>query len=150
MALIWATVQEVRDYLADELPSADDYPDAAVQRDIDKVVRTLERMIIRWPALDEQGVRATDQAVRGHMVAAVAETIKRRRVDKAFEDSLGGLAPVLAAGGTISTGKLSASTVGRSGTQPGAAIGDGAVRLPMDAIEALAAAGLIGGGVASW
>lgn len=150
MALIWATVQDVRDYLGDDLPAAPEVSDAVVQRHIDKITRALEATIIRWPEIDDTTERAADEAVRGHMVAAVAETVARRREDEQLDAALGGMSPILEAGGSVSTGKLTVSTVGRAGGSRGAAVGDRAVRLPIDAVEALSAAGLIGGGVASW
>jgi hypothetical protein len=146
--LIWATTVEIRAYPDSGIP--DDMNEATLEQLIAKAVRALERVIIRWPTVDSDAGRAFDAGVRADMIAAVAETIKARRKAEAMEDGLGGLAPILADGGSISTKTLSASTTGRSGGGGGARIGENATRVPLDAIDALQSAGLIGGSVRTW
>ncbi|WP_410652120.1 hypothetical protein [Amycolatopsis sp. cmx-4-54] len=147
-SLIWATPAEVRAYPGSGIPA--DMTDDVLGQYITKAVRALERVIIRWPTVDSETGRAFDAEVRTEMIAAVAETIKARRKAEAVEDSLGGLAPILAAGGTISTKTLSASTGTSSAGATGAAIGERATRVPIDAIDALQSAGLIGGSARTW
>ncbi|AUI56780.1 hypothetical protein [Amycolatopsis sp. BJA-103] len=147
-SLIWATPAEVRAYPESGIPL--DMPDDALGQKIDKAARAIERVIIRWPTVDVETGRAFDADVRAQMIAAVAETIKARRKAEAIEASLGGLAPILAAGGSISTKTLSASTGTSSSGSTGAPIGDRAPRVPLDAIDALQAAGLIGGSARTW
>lgn len=142
-SLIWATTAEVRAYLGPELPNL---PEADVERAITKAVNAIERIIVRWPTIDSETGRAFDAEVGKQMIAAVSETIKARRKAEAVEDGLGGLAPILAAGGSISTKTLSASTAGGRG----AAIGENATRVPIDALDALVSAGLIGGSGRTW
>ncbi|MEA5367716.1 hypothetical protein VA596_49855 [Amycolatopsis sp., V23-08] len=146
--LIWATTAEVRAYPDSGIPA--DMTEPALELAITKAVRALERVIIRWPTVDSETGRAFDDGVRADMIAAVAETIKARRKAEAVEAGLGGLAPILADGGSISTKTLSASTAGRSGSGGGARIGENATRVPLDAVDALQSAGLIGGSVRTW
>lgn len=150
--MIWATPAEVRTWWTDqqaalavtwpELPATD----PPVQGLIDTATRTLESKVIRWPILNDQE-RAEDEAQRAHLIAAVGETIRARRDNDTAIAQLGGtgVAAVLAAGGSIEASKLRATggrgvLVGASNTQ----------RVPIEAYEALQAAGLIGGSVASW
>lgn len=144
--MIWATVAEVRDHL--NLPA--DVTDTEVQRLIDTASRTLETKIIRWPVLNDTE-RAEDEQQRAHLVAAVAETIRARRDNDAAVAQLGGsgVAAVIAAGGTITASKLTVSGGSRRGGS-GVAVGASAPRVPIEAYEALQAAGLIGGSVPSW
>ncbi|MFJ8815424.1 hypothetical protein [Amycolatopsis thermoflava] len=150
--MIWATLSEVREYLGSDLP--DQYPDSSLQRDIEKAVRTLAAKVIRQPALDDDD-RPEDPEVRANVVAAVAEQIRhRRKLDSdaaALDGALGGMADILRAGGSISTKTLSASGASRSGTS-GASQRAIEVenRLSLDTIEALVAAGMLGGSVAAW
>lgn len=146
--MIWATTTDVRDYLGERLPA--DFGEIALGRYVTKAVNAIERIIVRWPLVDATTDRALDSDVREQLVAAVAETIAARRKNEAVEESLGGLAPILAAGGSISTKTLSASTGTSSAGNTGAPLGDRAPRVPLDALEALQAAGLIGGSVRTW
>lgn len=149
--MIWATVDEVRGYLDD-----DDIPagtsDAAAQKVIDRCARTLDSKVIRWPVLDDETGQAADEVQRGHLVAAVSECVKVYYEAKSLEASLGGagLTEIIAAGGSVTAGKLSVSGGSKSGGSGGAKIGRSADRLPIEAIEALSLANLIGGSVASW
>jgi hypothetical protein len=146
--LIWATATEVRAYPDSGIPA--DMAEFALDQLITKAVRAIERVIIRWPTVDSDTGRAFGEDVRADMIAAVAETIKARRKAEAVEDGLGGLAPILADGGSISTKTLSASTTGRSGSGGGARIGENATRVPLDALDALVSAGLVGGSARTW
>lgn len=141
--MIWATVQEVRDELGADLPPASDLPDSAVQRLIDRSVRTLTGSVIRWPILDEDD-RPEDEEQRGHVVAAVAETVRAIRESAAFAKSLNGAGVVLAAGGSISASKLAV------GGGRGVRISSGTVPFTSEAYDALLAAGMVGGPVATW
>ncbi|MDQ0377959.1 hypothetical protein [Amycolatopsis thermophila] len=151
--MIWATPDEVRTYLdVDQLP--DGYPDDQLQRDIDRVTRLLAAKVVRFPALNEQD-RPEDPEVRAHVIAAVAEQIKHARklaADRAALDgALGGMADVLRAGGSISTKTLSASGASRSGSSGASQRAmDVENRLSLDTIDALVAAGMLGGSVAAW
>lgn len=147
-SLIWATPAEVRAYPGSGIPL--EMPEDVLGQYVDKAVRALEKVIIRWPTVDADTGRAFDAEVRADMIAAVAETIKARRENETVEDSLGGLAPILAAGGSISTKTLSASTGTSSSGSTGAPIGERATRVPLDALDALQAAGLIGGSARTW
>lgn len=149
--MIWATVAEVKDYLQDD-DVLSGVQDAALQRTIDRVSRTLGAKVIRWPILDEATDRAEDEEQRGHIVAAVAETVKASYEAKKLELSLGGegLVEVIAGGGTVSAGKLSVSGGSKSGGGSGARIGKSADPVPVEAYDALRLAELIGGSVASW
>ncbi|GAB2964473.1 hypothetical protein [Saccharothrix stipae] len=146
--MIWATVGEVRDYLDDgDIPTGTE--DAAVQRAIDKAVRSLTTRVVWWPVLDDADEHVEDAEQRAHVVAAVAETVKARYAARALETAVGGagLVELLAGGGSVTASKLSVSG-GTRGT--GAArIGAGAGTVPPEAVEALLAAGMIGGSVAS-
>lgn len=146
--LVWATTIEVRAYPASSIPA--DMPDAALALYIDKAVRAIERTILRWPAIDEMTGRAQDPGVRALLIVAIAETIALRRRNEATEAALGGLAPILAAGGTIATKTLSASTGTSGAGHAGAAIGERATRIPVDALDALQSAGLISGSARTW
>ncbi|SER95163.1 hypothetical protein SAMN05216188_11849 [Lentzea xinjiangensis] len=149
--MIWATVAEVRGYLdAGDIPAGTE--DSAVQRMIDRCARTLGAKVLRWPVLDEETDRAADEEQRGHIVAAVAETVKARFEAQQLAQQLGGegLTEVIAAGGSVTAGKLSVSGGSKSGGSGGAKIGRSADRVPVEAIEALLAANLLGGGVPSW
>ncbi|WP_439377489.1 hypothetical protein [Amycolatopsis lexingtonensis] len=146
--LIWATTAEIRAYPDSGIPT--DMNETALEQLIAKAVRALERVIIRWPTVDSETGRAFDAGVAADMITAVAETIKARRKADAVEASLGGLAPILADGGSISTKTLSASTTGRSGGGGGSRIGENATRVPLDAVDALVSAGLIGGSLRTW
>ncbi|ACU35587.1 hypothetical protein [Actinosynnema mirum] len=147
--MIWATTPEVRAYAGADLPSS--VGDAEVQRGIDRAVRSLEASVLRWPLLDD-AERPADARVRADVVAAVAETLLARRKADAVAADLGGAGAtaVIAAGGTVSAGKLTVSGSRNGGSGAGVAIGDAGRRPPVEAWEALAAAGMIGGSVASW
>jgi len=154
--MIWATVLEVRHWWAEQqdalgvtwaaLPQAD----GPVQMLIDSASRTLGAKIVRWPVLDDDE-RAEDLEQRGHLVVAVGEVIRARREAAAAVDSLGGVgaAAVIAGGGSITAGKLSVSGGGKQGSG-GSRVGEAAITVPIAAYDALQAAGLIGGSVASW
>lgn len=154
--MIWATVDEVRDWWGDQqvalgvtwpdLPASD----PAVQMLVDSASRTLGAKIVRWPVLDDDD-RAEDEAQRGHLVVAVGEVIRARREAAAAVGSLGGVgaAAVIAGGGSITAGKLSVSG-GSKQSGGGVRVGESAVQVPIAAYDALSAAGLIGGSVASW
>lgn len=147
--MIWATVAEVRAYLADGgIPAGTS--DEQVQRTLDRAVRSLTTRVMWWPELDDDDERAADADVRGHLVAAVAETVRARYEQRALTDAVGGagLVEVIAAGGSITAGKLSVSG-GTRGTGS-ARIGAGADTVPPEAAEALLAAGVVGGSVPSW
>lgn len=149
--MIWATPGEVRAYLEDgDIPETT--TDEQLQATIDRCVRTLTTKVIRWPVLDEETDRAADEEQRGHIVAAVAETVKARYEAKTLESQLGGtgLTEVIAAGGSVTAGKLSVSGGSKSGGSGGAKIGQSANRLPIEAVEALLAADLVGGGGVTW
>lgn len=146
--MIWATTAEIRNYLGEDLPP--DFGEAALTRALDKAVASIERIIIRWPVLDDAEEHAANADVRKNMITAVAETIKARRDNDALTASLGPLAPILVAGGSVATKTLSASTGGTSKSGGGAELGTKAPRVPLDAIDALSAAGLIGGSGRTW
>lgn len=149
--MIWATPGEVRAYLEE-----DDIPELVTDEQllavIEQCARTLTTKVIRWPVLDEETDRAEDAEQREHIVAAVAETVKARYQAKKLEQQLGGtgLVEVIAAGGSVTAGKLSVSGGSKSGGSGGAKIGQSADRLPVEAREALLAANLIGGSAPSW
>lgn len=155
--MIWATVQEIRDWWGNqqvalgvtwpELPTSD----AAVQMLVDSASRTLGAKIVRWPVLDDDE-RAEDELQRAHLVVAVGEVIRARREAAEVETSLGGAgaAAVIAGGGSITASKLTVSGGSKGSGSGGAAVGHRAIRVPLAAIDALEAAGLIGGSVASW
>jgi hypothetical protein len=147
--MIWATVAEIRTYrnaavAADpgatwpELAAAD----AAVQTLIESAARRLAGMVIRWPVLDDED-RAEDTVQRGHLVAAVAETIRGRLRASATDAALGGMSALIAAGGKIKADNLEITGAA------GAVVGETRT-IPVDALDALAAAGLIGGSVPTW
>ncbi len=146
--MIWATTDDVRTYLRTSLP--DTVLDEDLARDIERAARTLDAKVIRWPVLDENTGRALDVGQRGHIVAAVSEVIRARRKAEALEEALGGdgIVEIIAAGGSIKAQSLSVSGGSKSGGGGGALIGKAANRLPAEAVEALQAAGLIGGSVA--
>ncbi|GLZ34893.1 hypothetical protein Lesp02_70800 [Lentzea sp. NBRC 105346] len=148
--MIWATVAEVRDYLQDDDVIPTSTQDEAVQRMIDRVSRTLGSKVIRWPVLDSETDRASDEEQRKHIIAAIAETVKARYEAVALEQALGGAGnvEVIAGGGSITAGKLSVSGGSRSGS--GAKIGKSADRVPIEAYEAMQDADLIGGSSPSW
>lgn len=138
--MIWATPDELRAQL-DDIPA----DDTAAQQLIDRAVRSLTRIIVRWPALDDTD-RAADETVRADTLAAVAETVRHQRLQDDATNQLGGLGGVIAAGGQIDTATLRVS----GGTGSRAGLGDTAPRLPLAAIDALASANLIGGSVPAW
>jgi hypothetical protein len=154
--MIWATVTEVRAWWENQqtalgvtwtdLPSSD----PAVQILIDSAARTLGTRVIRWPVLDDAGERAVDAVQRGHIVVAVGEVIRARREAVEVTAALGGAgaAAVIAGGGSITASKLSVSGSKQSGG--GVQVGESAVTVPLAAYDALSAANLIGGSVASW
>jgi hypothetical protein len=147
--MIWATVGEVRNYLDDsEIPEG--VSDEQLQAMIDRCARTLTTKVIRWPVLDEGTQRAEDVEQRGHIVAAVAECVKARYAAKTLAQQLGGDAVVelIAAGGSVKAQSL--AVAGGSSNTRGAKIGQAADRVPIEAIEALLAANLIGGGGVTW
>ncbi len=149
--MIWATVSEVRGYLEPgDIPTGAD--DAAVQRTIDKVSRTLGAKVIRTPILDEETDRAADEEQREHIVAAVGETVKAHYEAEALKQSLGGsgMVEVIAGGGSVTAGKLSVSGGSKGSGGSGARLGSSRDRVPIEAYEALQLAELIGGSVASW
>ncbi|MDT7789762.1 MAG: hypothetical protein QOF58_8181 [Pseudonocardiales bacterium] len=149
--MIWATPAEVRAYLDDgEIPEA--VTDERLQRMIDNCVDTLESRIVYWPVLDEETDRAADEQQRRRIVGAVAETVKARYEAKNLAAQLGGdgLTEVIAAGGSVTAGKLSVSGGSKSGGSGGAKIGQAANRVPVAALEKLLAAGLVGGGGVTW
>lgn len=148
--MIWATVAEVRAYPDVDIPTA--VTDEQLQAVIDDCSDSLETRIIRWPVLDDATARAADEQQRRRIAAAVAETVKARYEAKRLSEQLGGdgLTEIIAAGGSVTAGKLSVSGGSKSGGSGGAQIGRAAPRVPLAAIEKLAAANLIGGSVASW
>lgn len=154
--MIWATPAEVRTWWTDQQAAlAVTWPalpttDPPVQMLIDTASRTLGAKVIRWPVLNDQE-RADDEQQRAHLIAAVGETIQARREATATETALGGsgAAAIIAAGGTITASKLTVSGGSRTGGS-GARIGENATTVPIAAYDALQAAGLIGGSVASW
>lgn len=141
--MIWATTAEVREYLGDELPA--DYPEDKLTRDIEKAVRSMVPKVLRWP-VENEDERAEDEDTRVEVIAAVAELIKYRREQAATAAALPpASAEVLAAGGSITAGKVSVSG-GR-----GAKVGRYAANtLPCETVDALLNAGMIGGSVATW
>lgn len=147
MAMIWATVAEVRDYLrTGDIPTGES--DELVQREIDKAVRSLTTKVVWWPELDDADEHVADVEQRAHVVAAVAETVKARYESRALETAVGGagLVRLLDRGGSITAGKLAVSGGSRSG-------GSAPVRedtVPPAAVEALLAAGMVGGSAPSW
>lgn len=146
MAMIWATVADVRGYLRqDEIPAGED--DQQVQREVDRAVRSLVTRVLWWPELDDDE-RVLDTARRADVVAAVAETVRASYERRTLEASVGGagLARLLDRGGSVTAGKLSVSGGSRSGGSAPAR--ESAV--PDEALDALLAAGLTGGSVASW
>lgn len=156
MAMIWATVAEVRDHFEAQTAAwgTDEWPelpadDAAVQTMIDSAARAMTTKVIRWPILDDTD-RAEDEDQRAHLVVAVCEVIRDRLRANAVATAVGGqvAVDVVAAGGRIKAGNLEVQ-----GGNRGAGSGSWTARrarLPIEAIEALAAANLIGGGVATW
>lgn len=146
--MIWATVGEVRAYLdGGEIPAGTS--DEQVQHAINKAVRSLATRVVWWPVLDDADEHVEDADQRAHVVAAVAETVKARYAARALETAVGGagLVELLAGGGSVTASKLSVS--GGSRGAGGARIGAGAGTVPPEALEALLAAGMIGGSVAS-
>jgi hypothetical protein len=146
--MIWATVAEVREYLADGgIPAGT--TDEQVQRAIDRAVRSLTTRVVWWPVLDDADERAEDEQQRADIIAAVGETVRARYAAAALETTVGGagLVELLAAGGSVTAGKLSVS--GGSRGAGAARIGAGADTVPPEALEALLAAGMVGGSVAS-
>lgn len=147
--MIWATVAEVRNYLDDgDIPTGTQ--DEQVQHAINKAVRSLTTRVLWWPELDDADEHVVDAEQRGHVVAAVAETVRARYAARALETAVGGagLVELLAGGGSITASKLTVS--GGSRGTGGARIGTGADTVPPEAVEALLAAGMVGGSVASW
>jgi hypothetical protein len=146
--MIWATVADVRAYPDSGIPAATS--DDQVQAAINRAVRSLAVRVVWWPVLDEDTDRAEDEETRGHIVAAVAETMRARYEAQALTTAVGGagLVELLAAGGSVTAGKLSVS--GGSRGSGAARVGAGAGTVPAEAVEALLAAGMIGGSVASW
>ncbi|WP_285610551.1 hypothetical protein [Actinokineospora globicatena] len=147
--MIWATVAEVRTYLSDTTLLAG-VDDAAVGRHVDRAVRSLVPLVLRWPELDEETDRPAEEDARASVVAAVAETIRVRREADQATVALGGpgAVEVIAAGGGISAGTLTVS--GGSRTGGGARIGQRAQAVPIAAVDALLAAGMVGGSVPTW
>lgn len=155
--MIWATVAEVREWWADQQTayavtwSPLPVEDTGVQTLIDSATRTLDRKAIRYPLLDEATDRAVDEKVRANVMAAVAETIAAGRKTKAeaaaLDASLPGMADIVRAGGSVTAGSLS---VTGARTASGNATASTAGRVPIEAYEALAAAGMIGGSVPAW
>jgi hypothetical protein len=156
--MIWATVAEVRQWWTDQQDAlgvawpALPLTDPPVQMLVDSASRTLGAKIVRWPVLDEDTERAEDEAQRGHLVVAVGEVIRARREAAAAVDALGGggAAAVIAGGGSITASKLSVSGGSKQGGGGGVRVGESALQVPIAAYDALMAAGLIGGSVASW
>ena len=148
--MIWATVAEVRAYPDVDIPAT--VTDEQLQMVIDDCSDSLETRIIRWPVLDDETARAADEQQRRWITAAVAETVKARYEAKRLAQHLGGegITEIIAAGGSITAGKLSVSGGSKSGGGGGAQIGRAAPRVPLAAVEKLAAANLIGGSVPSW
>jgi hypothetical protein len=154
--MIWATVDEVRAHVEAQTAAwgTDEWPalpaeDDAVQTMVDSAVRALVPKVIRWPILDDTD-RAEDEEQRGHLVVAVCEVIRERQRATATAAAVGGQAAVdvVAAGGRIKAGNLEVQ-----GGARGAGSGGWTARrstLPIEAVDALAAANLIGGGVAAW
>jgi hypothetical protein len=153
VTMVWATVAEVRAVFAAQQAALGDveWPplpeaDAAVQVLVDSATRHLAAKVIRWPILDDTD-RAEDTEQRGHIVQAVAETIRARLASKKADDDaaaqLGSLVGIVSGGGRIKAGNLE--------VQGGAGVGAvSKSRIPLDAIMCLQAAGLIGGSVAKW
>jgi hypothetical protein len=139
--MIWATVEDIRAEL-DNNP--DD--DAAVQREIDRAVRTLDGIAIRYPRLNTDQ-RADDTKTRADVVAAVAELIQSRRDRVKAKAATPGL-EIVERGGSIKSATLTVDAGARSSSSGSGADRDSLV--PASAIEALQAAGMIGGSVASW
>ncbi len=153
--MIWATVAEVRDWWENQQVALGvtwaDLPgsDPAVQMLIDSATRTLGAKVIRWPVLDDTD-RTEDEEQRGHLVVAVGEVVRARRQAAEVTAELGGgAAAVIAGGGSITASKLTVSG-GSKQSGGGVRVGDSAVTVPLAAYDALSAAGLIGGSVASW
>lgn len=149
--MIWATVAEVRAYLDDgDIPTGTS--DEQVQRAIDKAVRSLTTRVVWWPVLDDADEHVVDAAKRADVVAAVAETVKARYASRTLADQVGGTGVVelLAGGGSITAGKLAVSGGSRGSGGSGARIGSAADSVPSAAIDALLAAGMVGGSAPSW
>lgn len=151
MAMVWATVAEVRQYWQDAQAAApgERWPalpgtDSAVTMGIRRAATALALRVLWWPELDEDE-RAADAEVRALLVEAVALTMRARLLAPARLAELGGdaAAAVLAAGGRIKADSLEVETRG-AGVRPDEA------GPPRDALTALQAAGLTGGAVASW
>lgn len=145
MRMVWATATEVREYLGDRLPNTvtDDQLDTLIT----KAVRSLAPKTLRLPPLDDQD-RPADTDVREHVVAAVGEVVDARRETTAQQDALGGAGDVLASGGSITAGSLTVS-----GAPPSSSGKNGYGRdrlLPIEAVEALQAAHMVGGSVPAW
>lgn len=146
--MIWATVAEVREYLRDGgIPAGT--TDEQVQHTINKAVRALTTKVTWWPVLDDADEHVEDAEQRAHVIAAVAETVRARYAARALETAVGGagLVELLAGGGAVTASKLSVS--GGSRATGKARIGVGAGTVPPEAVEALLAAGMVGGSVAS-
>jgi len=150
--MIWATATEVRAAFAlgAEADGATEWPalpegDAAVDTLIVSASRALAVKVIRWPILDDND-RPEDEEQRGHLVQAVAEVIRDRRVKAVAVAQLGGqgAAAVLAGGGSVKAGNLAVS-----GGSNGRWLADRSC-VPVAAVFALQSAGLIGGSVPTW
>ncbi|GAB3472020.1 hypothetical protein [Actinophytocola sediminis] len=156
MAMIWATVAEVRAHCEAQTSAwgVDEWPalpedDPAVQAMIDTATRALIPKVIRWPILGDDD-RAEDEEQRGHLVVAVCEVIRDRLRAKAVAAAVGGqvAVDVVAAGGRIKASQLEVQ--GGSGSGGSSGWTARRARLPLEAYDALSAAGLIGGSVPSW
>ncbi|MDQ3577549.1 MAG: hypothetical protein M3443_08090 [Actinomycetota bacterium] len=125
--------------------------DAEVQGHIDRAVRRLVTTIIRWPVVDDTTDRADDTDIQGHVIAAVGEVISARRQADLAAVEVGGnaAAEIIAAGGSVKAGSLAVSG-SSNGSGGGARLGSRASVLPVEAVEALLAAGMVGGSVPTW
>jgi hypothetical protein len=143
VAMVWATVPEVREYLGDRLPST--VSDGEVEKAITRAVRTLAPKVLRIPVLGDTD-RPEDDDIAAHVVAAVGEIIAAHRDRDAASTQLGGMLGIVEQGGRIKAGSLEVD-----GTVTGGGGGYGRESvLPWPAVEALQAAGMVGGGVSTW
>jgi hypothetical protein len=152
VTMVWATTTEVRAAFAagTEADGATEWPalpeaDTAVNTLIVSASRALAVKVIRWPILDDTD-RPEDTEQRSHILHAVCEVIRDRRLAATAVAELGGQAAagVIAGGGSVKAGNLEVR-----GGNSGGWLADRS-RVPVDAVFALQAAGLIGGSVPTW
>lgn len=142
--MIWATPADIRAYLDD--PEGDE---AVLQREIDAAVRTLGPKTLRLPLVDDTD-RVLDAEQRGHVVAAVGELIRARRARAAKQAATGGLLDIVEQGGSIASATLKVDGGARAG---GSGVRDPYANdrvLPSAVLDAMLAAGLVGGSVPTW